>query len=117
MSAIPRPGPASCATPSLSYSGCAWVPPLLKRLESAGLISRTRDVEDERRVHITLSAGGRKLKAKAQKIPGCVLSATQCSIPEAVQLTRRAGGLHNRPDPLDWGKFSNHFHTPAHERR
>src|SRR6187200_10539 len=44
--------------------------PLLKRLEAAGLVSRIRDVQDERRVHITLTAAGRKLKARAQKIPG-----------------------------------------------
>ena len=37
--------------------------PLLKRLEAAGLIARIRAVEDERRVHITLTAAGRKLKA------------------------------------------------------
>src|SRR5665647_76946 len=49
--------------------------PLLKRLEAAGLIARTRDVEDERRVHITLTAAGRKLKARAAKIPACIVEA------------------------------------------
>ena len=70
--------------------------PLLKRLESAGLIARVRAVEDERRVHITLTAAGRKLKARAQKIPGYILSASQCSIPELVQLTRQIRGLRQR---------------------
>ena len=56
--------------------------PLLKRLESAGLIARIRALEDQRRVHITLTAAGRRLKAKAQKIPACVLAASQCSIAE-----------------------------------
>jgi MarR family transcriptional regulator, organic hydroperoxide resistance regulator len=70
--------------------------PLLKRLESAGLIARIRAVEDERRVHITLSAAGRRLKAKAQKVPGCVLSASQCSIPEVVQLTTQIRNLRER---------------------
>jgi len=70
--------------------------PLLKRLEAAGLISRIRAVEDERRVHITLTAAGRKLKAKAAKVPGCVLSATECSLPEVVQLTRQIRGLRER---------------------
>src|SRR5213080_3658005 len=36
--------------------------PLLKRLESAGLVARIRAVEDERRVHVTLTAAGRRLK-------------------------------------------------------
>jgi len=70
--------------------------PLLKRLEGAGLIARIRAVEDERRVHISLTAAGRKLKAKAEKIPGCILTATQCEIPELVQLTRQIRGLRER---------------------
>jgi DNA-binding MarR family transcriptional regulator len=70
--------------------------PLLKRLEAAGLVARIRDVQDERRVHISLTAAGRRLKARAQKIPGCVLAASQCSIPELVQLTRQVRGLRER---------------------
>jgi DNA-binding MarR family transcriptional regulator len=70
--------------------------PLLKRLEAAGLISRIRAVQDERRVHVTLTAAGRKLKAKAAKIPGCIISATQCPIPELVALTGQVQALRQR---------------------
>jgi len=70
--------------------------PLLKRLEAAGLVARIRDVQDERRVHVSLTAAGRKLKARAQRIPGCVLAASQCSLPELVQLTRQVRGLRER---------------------
>src|SRR3954468_17369412 len=56
--------------------------PLLKRLEAAGLVARIRDVADERRVHITLTAAGRRLKQRAYKIPGCIMAASQCSLPE-----------------------------------
>jgi DNA-binding MarR family transcriptional regulator len=70
--------------------------PLLKRLEAAGLISRMRDVSDERRVHIHLTAAGRKLKARAAKVPGCVLSASQCSLAELVDLTRKVRALRDR---------------------
>jgi MarR family transcriptional regulator, organic hydroperoxide resistance regulator len=70
--------------------------PLLKRMEAAGLVSRMRAVDDERRVHIQLTAAGRKLKAKAQMIPGCVLSATQCSIPELISLTQQVQQLRDR---------------------
>ncbi|MES2973236.1 MAG: MarR family transcriptional regulator [Pseudomonadota bacterium] len=70
--------------------------PLLKRLEASGLVARIRAVDDERRVHISLTAAGRKLKAKAAKIPGCVLSATQCSIPELVSLTQQMQALRQR---------------------
>jgi DNA-binding MarR family transcriptional regulator len=78
------------------YLDSGTLTPLLKRLEAAGLVARTRDVQDERRVHISLTAAGRKLKARAQKIPGCVLSASQCSIPELVQLTGQIRGLRER---------------------
>src|SRR4051812_2496246 len=67
--------------------------PLLKRLEASGLIARIRDVQDERRVHITLTADGRKLKQRARKVPGCILEASRCSIPELVSLTRQVQAL------------------------
>jgi DNA-binding MarR family transcriptional regulator len=70
--------------------------PLLKRLESSGLVTRLRAVEDERRVHITLTAAGRALKERAAKIPGCILSATQCAIPEVVALTSQVQALRQR---------------------
>ena len=70
--------------------------PLLKRLESAGLVSRLRDVADERRVHIHLTAAGRKLKARAARVPGCVLAASQCSIPELRQLVQQVRTLRDR---------------------
>lgn len=43
--------------------------PLLKRMELAGLISRIRDVEDERRVLIGLTGKGRSLRSDAEKVP------------------------------------------------
>jgi DNA-binding MarR family transcriptional regulator len=70
--------------------------PLLKRLEAANLIARIRAVEDERRVHISLTAAGRKLKAKAMKIPGCILSASKCSLPEIIDLTQQVRTLRER---------------------
>lgn len=70
--------------------------PLLKRLESAGLVSRMRDVADERRVHVHLTPAGRKLKARAARVPECVLAASQCSIPELLQLTAQVRRLRER---------------------
>ncbi len=43
--------------------------PLLKRLESAGLVTRRRSHEDERVVLIALTEKGRALKARAEPIP------------------------------------------------
>ena len=70
--------------------------PLLKRLQATGLITRLRDVEDERRVHITLTTAGRRLKTRAAKIPGCILSASQCSLSELVSLTKQVQALRHR---------------------
>jgi DNA-binding MarR family transcriptional regulator len=50
--------------------------PLLKRMESAGLIARRRDSTDERVVRITLTADGAALRDKAHGIPaamGCLI--------------------------------------------
>lgn len=70
--------------------------PLLKRLEAAELVSRLRDVQDERRVLIRLTASGRKLKSRAARIPGCVLQATQCDLSEVLDLTRQVQALRDR---------------------
>lgn len=78
------------------YLDSGTLTPLLKRLEVSGLISRIRAVEDERRVHITLTAAGRKLKSRAAKIPGCILEASQCSIPELTALTQQMRALRQR---------------------
>ncbi len=78
------------------YLDSGTLTPLLKRLETSGLVARLRDVADERRVHITLTAAGRKLKAQAAKIPGCILEASQCSIPELITLTQQVQALRER---------------------
>ena len=67
--------------------------PLLKRLEASGLVLRQRAVQDERRVYITLTDAGCQLKVRAAAIPGCILSATQCPLPELVALTRQLQAL------------------------
>jgi MarR family transcriptional regulator, organic hydroperoxide resistance regulator len=75
------------------YLDSGTLTPLLKRLEASGLIDRLRDVADERRVHVTLTAAGRKLKSKAATIPACVLSAAGCSLPDLASLTRQVQAL------------------------
>ncbi len=43
--------------------------PLLKRLEAAGFIHRTRRLEDERSVEIALTAAGQAMRADAADVP------------------------------------------------
>ena len=69
--------------------------PLLKRLESSGLLARSRDAADERRVRVHLTAAGRALKARALKVPPQVACAAACSIDELASLTRRLQTLRD----------------------
>ena len=78
------------------YLDSGTLTPLLKRMEASGIITRIRDVQDERRVHITLTAAGRKLKTKAAKVSACILSASQCSIPELINLTQQVQALRQK---------------------
>ena len=70
--------------------------PLLKRMGSSGLVVRLRDVKDERCVHVTLTAAGRKLQTQAGKIPECILSATQWTVPEIIAITHQLQTLRQR---------------------
>jgi MarR family transcriptional regulator, organic hydroperoxide resistance regulator len=60
--------------------------PLLKRLESAGLVARTRAASDERQVIITLTRQGRALKSQAREVPGAVFCAAECTPEELVTM-------------------------------
>lgn len=55
--------------------------PLFKRLEEAGLVSRTRDPADERRVIISLTSAGKALREKALAVPGAVF----CRLPGTLE--------------------------------
>lgn len=58
------------------------VSPMLKRLESAGLIVRQRSSDDERRVKISLTKAGQKLKAKAASVPAELFCKTGLTLEE-----------------------------------
>jgi MarR family transcriptional regulator, organic hydroperoxide resistance regulator len=54
---------------NLLYLDSGTLSPLLKRLEAAGLITRTRAAEDERAVKVSLTATGRQLKERVESFP------------------------------------------------
>ena len=56
--------------------------PLLKRLESAGLITRTRNPRDERALDVDLTEAGHALRARAEQVPGKIVERLGMSIPE-----------------------------------
>ncbi len=70
--------------------------PLLKRLETAGLVQRLRDSADERRVLLRLTPGGRALKARALKVPPAIACAAGCPLDELATLTARLKALRDR---------------------
>ncbi|MEF9605391.1 MarR family transcriptional regulator [Paracoccus sp. PXZ] len=67
--------------------------PLLKRMERADLITRRRDVTDERRVLIDPTARGRALRDRAVPIPAEIASRTGMSTAEADDLRALMPGL------------------------
>jgi DNA-binding MarR family transcriptional regulator len=48
--------------------------PLLKRLEAAGLVTRTRDPSDERQLRVSLTEKGRALREQALNVPPAVVA-------------------------------------------
>ncbi len=46
--------------------------PLLKRMTAAGLVTRVRSQQDERRVVVALTETGRVRAAQAAEVPGCI---------------------------------------------
>ena len=70
--------------------------PLLKRLEQAGLVRRTRSTEDERQVLIALTAQGQALKEKARAVPQSILAASACSVGELSTLKNEIVALRDQ---------------------
>lgn len=70
--------------------------PLLKRMESKGLIKRQRSAEDERRVEVTLTSKGLTLQNEASCIPQLIVEQFQKStlgVTDVLQLKQTLGTL------------------------
>ena len=74
----------------------ATLTPLLKRLETAGLVARRRSTEDERSVIVSLTDGGRALRERARGLPGKVGRATCLSGQQMDVLRESLGQLRER---------------------
>ncbi len=70
--------------------------PLLKRLEAAELVKRSRSTEDERQVLIALTSRGQALKEKARKVPEGILAASNCSVAELLAMKNGLVALRDR---------------------
>ena len=60
--------------------------PLLKRLEAMGLVSRTRQADDERSVRVALTPAGRELEASSFGVQRRIGEATGMTLAEIVEL-------------------------------
>lgn len=69
--------------------------PLLKRMESAGWLTRQRSSEDERRVHVWLTPAGHQLQSQAAHIPGCVLAQSGLSLADLIGLNQQIKKLRS----------------------
>jgi len=61
--------------------------PVLKYLESRGLVKRYRSAEDERVLNVELTEEGQALREKALEVPDCLFSEKNISFEEAKQLS------------------------------
>jgi len=67
--------------------------PLLKRMEQAGLISRTRDAKDERRVLIGLTSRGGELRSAAARVPEMLGAGLDIDAASIIELRERVRAL------------------------
>lgn len=70
------------------------VTPLLKRMETQGLISRIRSEKDERKVEIALTEKGKELESEASAIPGKLAEGLMTSTMNREELTDLKTKLH-----------------------
>lgn len=77
--------------------------PLLKRLESAGLVTRARDRADERVLAVTLTEDGRRLRERAERVPPAIVARLGMELSELEALhgalTTVIAAARTAPDP------------------
>ncbi|MBS1596180.1 MAG: MarR family transcriptional regulator [Bacteroidetes bacterium] len=74
--------------------------PLLKRMEQKELIQRTRATDDERKVLVSLTTRGKKLKQKAPCIPQALIAGMQDSPLTAREVEAFRRTLHKMLEAL-----------------
>ena len=74
----------------------ATLTPLLKRLETRGIVERRRSTADERVVEVFLTAEGKRLKRRAAEIPLRVFAKTGLTGPELAALRATLQALTRR---------------------
>lgn len=73
--------------------------PLLKRMESAGWLRRSRDGKDERQVRLSLTEDGRALAARAADLPRAFAEKTGVPLSDLADLRDILAALRDRLKP------------------
>ncbi|SMO63773.1 MarR family winged helix-turn-helix transcriptional regulator [Melghirimyces algeriensis] len=81
---------------SLLFLDSGTLTPMLKRMESAGLIRRQRSPKDERKVNVSLTEDGKALKERARCIPETFLQKSDLPEKELRDLLERLQGLQQQ---------------------
>jgi DNA-binding MarR family transcriptional regulator len=68
------------------YLEPATLSPLLKRLESAGLLTRTRNIDDERALDVRLTPAGERLRTMAEQVPPQIVEQLGMPLAELEQI-------------------------------
>ena len=71
------------------------ITPLVKRLESAGFLTRLRNQKDERQVLVSLTAKGRAMKHKTACLTRTLLERSGMTVDQIVRLNRQVQGLRD----------------------
>jgi DNA-binding MarR family transcriptional regulator len=71
------------------------VTPLVKRLEAASLVKRTRGQDDERRVTVSLTPSGRELREKSGCLGEALLAKSGMQPKELIALTKEVQRLRD----------------------
>lgn len=82
------------------YLDSGTLTPLLKRLETKGLVSRTRSQQDERVVQISLTAQGTALKAQASHIPMTIFQQSGLPLEQLLELKQSCDLLFKQLEAL-----------------
>lgn len=75
--------------------------PVIKRLESLGLIARQRSDTDDRKIHLNLSEIGRDLRQEAESVPVQILCASGLTSDDALVLKNQLDRLRRALNTFD----------------
>lgn len=70
------------------YLDSGTLTPLLKKLETKGLLTRTRSTTDERNLIVTITEAGEKLRERAVAVPAQMARCSRLEPEDAVALYR-----------------------------